>query len=122
MKQSSIKSSKTIAYQKYLERAQKKGYSLRYAKELVEHLGKIPTLKQLENYMNSNFGRDFKAHYGTPKEPSPKRVIINTIKALQVKNKNNAIKLLDVLFNELGITGTKKSKMKKEILLILGMS
>ena len=74
---------------KYLSRAQKKGYTLKYAKELANHLDKIPTMKMLDNSFKSNFAQNFKNHFGEPKVKNrEKQAIENILDGLQLKGKN----------------------------------
>lgn len=79
-------------FQKYLQKAHKKGFSLRYAKEFSNHVNKIPTMKMLENSLKSNFARNFKNHFGPPKISNAQNEIVeNLLNKLQLKGKNRVI-------------------------------
>jgi len=54
----------TMTMNTFLNEAVKAGFDKRYAKEFVNYLGYYPTIKQLNNSLNSKFADRFKNHFG----------------------------------------------------------
>lgn len=47
-----------------IEKAVSAGFNRRYVKEYANAHGYIPSIKELNNSLNSNFARNFKKHFG----------------------------------------------------------